>query len=221
MSPGSISQLIESDEPALRVRFDGPLPPPAERYWRGPVLHDFDGYTWRRTHAASSRQPTLASAEPAVSGHRLRYEVTLEPNQHNVLIALELPRGHPPANVPLAFETFDYQLIDPTPNRSRDQYRLESYPRHRNTGAAAAARTAARSAHAAHRNPRSAGARAYAARGGQRAIAPTSKAVLDYLRKRRLRVHASPAAAGLDSVDDLLFRTREGFCGTTPRRSRC
>ncbi|HEV7432099.1 MAG TPA: DUF3488 domain-containing protein, partial [Steroidobacteraceae bacterium] len=42
MTPGDIARLVESDEPALRVRFAGALPPARERYWRGPVLHDFD-----------------------------------------------------------------------------------------------------------------------------------------------------------------------------------
>ena len=48
MSPGGISDLSISEAIVFRVRFDGPPPPPQQRYWRGPVLHDFDGYTWRR-----------------------------------------------------------------------------------------------------------------------------------------------------------------------------
>ena len=60
MSPGSISRLIESDEPALRVRFDGPLPPREQRYWRGPVLHQFDGNSWSRMHADLGEPPRLA-----------------------------------------------------------------------------------------------------------------------------------------------------------------
>ncbi len=59
MSPGSISELSVSEEIAFRVRFDGPPPPTAQRYWRGPVLHDFDGYTWRRRH-----QPGHARSTP-------------------------------------------------------------------------------------------------------------------------------------------------------------
>ena len=50
MEPGAISQLSQSAEIAFRVRFDGPLPPPAQRYWRGPVLTDFDGRRWTRPH---------------------------------------------------------------------------------------------------------------------------------------------------------------------------
>src|SRR5690606_19412770 len=59
MSPGSISDLAVSDAIAFRVRFDDTAPPPPLRYWRGPVLHDFDGNTWRNEggFVASPRQP--------------------------------------------------------------------------------------------------------------------------------------------------------------------
>ena len=52
MTPGSIQKLVSSYAPAFRVRFAGAVPPAEERYWRGPVLHDFDGRTWRRLRTA-------------------------------------------------------------------------------------------------------------------------------------------------------------------------
>ncbi|HMD59601.1 MAG TPA: DUF3488 domain-containing protein, partial [Steroidobacteraceae bacterium] len=64
MSPGSISSLFESDEPAFRVRFDNALPPPEQRYWRGPVLHDFDGYTWRRRGGGFNGTPEMQYLGP-------------------------------------------------------------------------------------------------------------------------------------------------------------
>ncbi len=133
MSPGSIAHLYESDAPALRVRFDGPLPPPDERYWRGPVLHDFDGYTWRRRPGALGPPPPLQYSGPAY-----HYQVTLEPNEHSVLIALELPQGRP-STIP-AFETFDRQLITPRPVQRAVSYRLVSYPQHRSTAPAVCVR---------------------------------------------------------------------------------
>ncbi len=62
MSPGSISELSNSEEIAFSVRFDGAAPPEAQRYWRGPVLHDFDGYTWRRRQGAKRAAATANSA---------------------------------------------------------------------------------------------------------------------------------------------------------------
>ncbi len=68
MSPGDISELSLQSTVAFRVRFDGAAPPPAERYWRGPVLHDFDGYTWR---AATRLLPGPPAAPVRGSGVRL------------------------------------------------------------------------------------------------------------------------------------------------------
>ena len=49
MAPGIISELSLSDAVAFRVDFDGSVPPPWLRYWRGPVLSDFDGRGWTMT----------------------------------------------------------------------------------------------------------------------------------------------------------------------------
>src|SRR5436305_6796206 len=46
MSPGDLSQLALSDAIAFRAAFEGESPPQPLRYWRGPVLWDFDGRTW-------------------------------------------------------------------------------------------------------------------------------------------------------------------------------
>ena len=48
VSPGSIQQLLESDEVVFRAQFDELAPPVEERYWRALVLESTDGRTWRR-----------------------------------------------------------------------------------------------------------------------------------------------------------------------------
>jgi protein-glutamine gamma-glutamyltransferase len=119
LSPGSISRLSESDEVAMRVRFAGALPAPSERYWRGPVMHQFDGYTWRRRPSLGTRAPKL---QPA--GHVYHYEVSLEPNRHGALLALELPTGELP---PFSDLTEDYQLLSYRPINQPRSYSLTSY----------------------------------------------------------------------------------------------
>ncbi len=94
MSPGDIDQLALSDDVAFRVHFASATPPSAELYWRGPVMHDFDGRTWRRSHFDSPSAPPLQPQGPAY-----RYTVSLEPHQHSWIFALDWPsqwnlRGH-------------------------------------------------------------------------------------------------------------------------------
>ncbi|HXL97183.1 MAG TPA: DUF3488 domain-containing protein, partial [Steroidobacteraceae bacterium] len=174
MSPGSISQLTQSGDPALRVRFDAAVPPAAERYWRGPVLHVFDGYTWRRQHAQVDRAPRLQ-----YQGHAYSYQITLEPNQHNVLIALELPRGLPD-ELPNTFVTFDYQLIAPAPTDRAISYRLLSYPQHRSLDPLSPAARRLDLQMPPKRNPRSAELAA-SLRQQAGSDAGLVEAVLDYL----------------------------------------
>jgi transglutaminase-like putative cysteine protease len=206
MSPGSISQLTQSGEPALRARFDAALPPAAERYWRGPVLHVFDGYTWRRQHAQVDSAPRLQ-----YQGQGYSYQITLEPNEHHVLIALELPQG-PPEELPNTLSTFDYQLITAAPLERAVSYRLQSYPQHGSLDALSPAARRLDLQLPAQRNPRSVEL-AQSLRARAASDSDFIDAVLDYLRHGGFTYTLEPPLLDLNSVDDLLFRTREGFCG--------
>ena len=90
MSPGSISMLTSSYEVAFRAHFEGPPPPPQERYWRGPVLHEFDGFTWRRS------MRSLAQVAPLqYLGTAYRYRLSMEPSSQRWWFALDTPTGSP------------------------------------------------------------------------------------------------------------------------------
>lgn len=88
MAPGSISELSLSDAVAFRVSFDGAPPRRDERYWRGPVLSLFNGREWLAL-------PPRPGGELARGGRAIRYTVTLEPNDHRWLFALDLPSSLP------------------------------------------------------------------------------------------------------------------------------
>jgi transglutaminase-like putative cysteine protease len=206
MSPGSISRLVESDEPALRVRADGLLPPPSLRYWRGPVLHDFDGYTWRRRRGPIGEAPELE-----YSGASYRYEVTLEPNAHQVLIGLEMPR--PDAQLlQLARSTFDYQLIAPALLDRPLHYQMESFPHFHSTAQLGAAARRLDLNLPANRNPRSVEL-AHTLRAQANSDSAFVDAVLDYFRRGNFEYTLTPPLLDFNSIDDLLFRSHEGFCG--------
>ncbi|MET0683623.1 MAG: DUF3488 domain-containing protein, partial [Casimicrobiaceae bacterium] len=89
MAPGAISELSLSDAVAFRVDFDGPVPPPWLRYWRGPVLTDFDGREWTMSGRRSTG--SFVRSEGAV----VIYTVTLEPHWKPWLFALDLPGSLP------------------------------------------------------------------------------------------------------------------------------
>ena len=204
MSPGSIAHLYESDAPALRVRFDGSPPPPGERYWRGPVLHDFDGYTWRRRPMALGAPPPLQFSGPAY-----HYQVTLEPDEQNVLIALAMPQATP-STLP-SFRTFDYQLITRRPVMRAVTYRLVSYPKYRSTAPLSPLVRQMDLWYPPGRNPRTVQL-ARRLRAGVSDDAAFVTATLDYLRHGSFEYTLTPPRLGVNSVDDLLFRTRAGFC---------
>ncbi|RYI99360.1 MAG: DUF3488 domain-containing protein, partial [Acetobacteraceae bacterium] len=87
MSPGSWGELMNDDTPAARVEFFGPVPSPQDMYWRGPVLWDFDGRTWRMARRLQAYP--AAAMRPASAGWD--YQVSLEPTDDRQLIALDLP----------------------------------------------------------------------------------------------------------------------------------
>jgi protein-glutamine gamma-glutamyltransferase len=204
MSPGSISELTNSYDPVFRVHFAGAVPPPQERYWRGPVLHDFDGYTWQHTHGQPYRQRPLQYL-----GTPYRYSVTLVPDSNKWWFALDTVTGSPDKRVVF---TYDYDLIASEPVTQPTTYDALSYT---HTESAESLSTLARRRETAlplDRNPRT---RQLAAR--LRAQAPSDaefvRAVIDLFHTGGFEYSVTPPKLDLDSVDDFLFRTRTGFCG--------
>jgi transglutaminase-like putative cysteine protease len=204
MDPGSIAELSQLDDPALRVRFDGPVPPSVERYWRGPVLHDFDGHSWRTRPGFFVRRPALS-----YSGTSYRYSIELEPGSLDVLPALELPEGTLPE---FALLTADYQLVMPRPPGAVTSYTLSSRTSHRSTDSLAETARRVDLALPRGRNPR-----AIALALSLRAHAPDERAfigaVLEQFGRGDFVYTLTPQRLGADPVDEFLFDTRAGFCG--------
>ncbi len=202
MSPGTISQLSLSDAIAFRAEFAGEPPPAAQRYWRGPVLNDFDGRSWR------ARRPALAG-EPAYtpSGPTLAYRLTLEAHNPRWLLALDYAdRGL--SGVRYAS---DFQLLAEQPVRSRSRFDLRSRPDSLVGRQESTATLTAALALPATGNPR---ARALAAELAAGTDSP--RAVLErtvaHFRGGAYAYTLSPQLLAGDSVDGFLFDSREGFC---------
>lgn len=202
MSPGDVSELSISGAVAFRARFFGATPPHAQRYWRGPVLHEFDGRTWRQP-----RTPFLQQ-EVAASGPTYQYEVMLEPHQRRWIFALDIPTRWPARQ---AMRASDLQLWSDRPIATLSSFRLESATAYTVSGRLPYAMRAADLRLPNGRNPRSVAlAREMRERTGsdQAFIA----AVLAKFRDEEYFYTLEPPRLQLNSIDDFLFTTRRGFC---------
>jgi protein-glutamine gamma-glutamyltransferase len=201
MSPGNISRLAQSDAIAFRAEFDGESPPQRLRYWRGPVLWDFDGRTW----SLGANRPVEF---PAPSGGSMiyRYDVVLEPHNRTWLFSLETAASLPEGASMMA----DGQIIAAAPIRSRIRYAMASMP----DGAQPPEdRSALRRA---LRLPPDFNPRALAlAREWRESSGSDSEIVaraIAFLREGDFGYTLEPLPLGHHSVDEFLFETRAGFC---------
>jgi len=203
MAPGEIQSLIESDEVAFRVRFNGPVPPSDELYWRGPVLAHFDGRRWE----AGWRPAGGATAELGEPVYN--YEITLEAQRRPWLLALDLPgRNGLPQDSTL---TADYQLVAGGAVKERRVYQLSSHTHYRlQTELTDAQRHLFLQLPPAS-NPRT---RALAQQWRQQGLddAAVVKAALEMFRGKNFFYTTHPPVLGRNGIDEFLFDTHRGFC---------
>ena len=206
MSPGSLSELILSDELVMRAEFEDAIPPPHWRYWRGPVLESFDGRTWRHLPSRIQGAPTYT---PQGVQFRYRLERQPDPGGQRWLLAMDFPA----AGVAGArYSSEDFTLLAARATSAPRSLNLQAWPqtpvgvnlRHYHVQRSLVL--------PARGNPRTralaAELRAQAAGEKARIVALAS----DFFRTSKLQYTLTPAPLGNDSVDEFLFETREGFC---------
>jgi protein-glutamine gamma-glutamyltransferase len=204
MSPGSIGDLALSDAVAFRAEFKTGIPPMRQLYWRGLVLDEFDGHTWR---AAEIRQGALRASALQTAGTPSEYRITLEPHNRRWLFVLEMP-SQIPETAKLAPA---YQLRSAQPIEARMRYDAVSYLQYR-AGVDAAASELAANLKLPAGNPHTLEMAQELRRnaGGAQAVA---QQVLAFIREQPFRYTLSPPLLTTDNpVDEFLFTTRSGFC---------
>lgn len=204
MSPGDIGELALSDEIAFRVHFFGSTPPSGERYWRGPVLHDFDGRQWSRGEVRTTRPGALRHTGPAY-----QYRTTLEPSIHGWIFALDWPSQW---DLPSGFLTPDYTLMQADGVARALDVAATSYT-HGDTEAPLSDSARGRDlALPDDRNPRTRKL-ALQLRAQYPDDADLIDAVLNKFRHEQYFYTLNPPQLGNDSVDEFLFDSKRGFCG--------
>ena len=202
MSPGSMSKLTLSESVAFRVTFIGQRPTREQMYWRGPVLWDFDGRTWKRGRNATLQQPRLDKFSQPVN-----YTVTLEPHNKPWLFALDMPFR---ISIPADFAP-DFQVLNRGPVNTRLRYNATSVMGYlANLDEPPQQMRRALSLPEGF-NPRT---RQLAAEWRAQNIGDEAviKNALSYFNKNAFEYTLEPPPLGINSVDDFLFDTRKGFC---------
>jgi protein-glutamine gamma-glutamyltransferase len=203
MTPGNIAQLIKSEALAFRVQFEGELPPYRTLYWRGPVMVDFDGATWKMRPYASQGRTDHARRERPV-----RYTVTLEPHNKSWLFGLDVP-GTVPAGTTLLS---DMQMRYRRAVAERMRYEMTSYVDYRFGQDANLAQLTAALRFDEERNPRTVAlGREWAAENPDpRAI--LAKAAVLYNSGSFSYTLEPPLLERTHPFDDFLFKSKQGFC---------
>lgn len=214
MQVGQIARLVLDDGIALRVRFDGPPPPQSQLYFRGPVLSDFNGIEWRPLR--SSFPPDMApTANLAVRGDPVGYELTLEPHQRRWLLTLDAATLAPEAAGLSASMTPELQWVAAAPVTQLLRYRAQSFTDFRHGPLEASVALQDELTLPPGYNPRTLALavelRAQHGAGPQNAPALVN-AVLDRLRTGGYQYTLEPGEYGANTADEFWFDKRAGFC---------
>ncbi len=220
MEVGNVAQLALDEGIAMRVRFDGPPPPRNTLYFRGPVLANFDGRSWRPLYPTPGTLPPpgqIARRAPVeLLGDPVRYTITLEPNNRPWLLTLDVAGTAPDVPGTMPVPTPEMQWMLPGPVTDLLRYTAESHVDWRQ-GPVASGRTLPleyRELPPAL-NPRTLQLatelmRASPARPEDKW--PLVQAALERLRTGGYFYTLDPGVYGTHTADEFWFDRKEGFC---------
>lgn len=202
VSPGTISNLAKDDSVALRAEFLDPSPRKDQLYWRGPVYELYNGQDWLQRSIWRSFPDNL---QVEYQGRVVRYRTTVEPHGSPWVLALDTFAG---GSTQVRY-TANYQAIV-RPIAVRQRFELQAVldattGRNENSQVLALQLQLP-----AQGNPR---ARALAE--SWKTLPPERRvqAALNFLRSGGFSYTLTPPLlSGPNSIDDLLFGTKQGFC---------
>ncbi|MCP3868424.1 MAG: DUF3488 domain-containing transglutaminase family protein [Gammaproteobacteria bacterium] len=202
ITPGSISRLVRSGEPAFRVEFEADqIPTQNQRYWRGPVLWDTDGKNW-----VAGEQIRETVQDYQVRGEAIRYSVTLEPTDGKWLFVLDLPYELPDQST----LTPDFQLVRNDLRDQRVRYSASSYLSYA-TGSLSSQQRMRGLQLPNNVTPR---IRELARHWRQESGSDGAlvNRALDYFNEQPFHYTLYPELLEENPIDEFLFESRRGFC---------
>ncbi|TAM45001.1 MAG: DUF3488 domain-containing protein [Burkholderiaceae bacterium] len=218
MQVGNIASLALDDSIVMRIRFEGPVPPQPDLYFRGPVLTVFDGREWRpraQVTATGFAPRPRAPADLQVFGKAIPYEVTLEPTNRPWLFVLDAADQKPHLPGYELTMTPDLQWRTDRPLTDIVRYRATSHVDFREGPQRTTASLQDDVELPAGFNPRTVALAAAIRRDPHYAHADTAalvNLVLGRLRTGGYVYTLEPGVYGPNSADEFWFDRKQGFC---------
>ena len=134
MEVGNMANLALDESIAFRVHFEDKRPAQREMYFRGPVLSEFDGRSWRPLLPRLSQRfppPRLGDPQLVGLGPGIAYELTLEPNNRPWLLTLDATTTPPSAPGLETAMTSELQWVTSRPVVDLLRYRAISHVNYR------------------------------------------------------------------------------------------
>ena len=204
LEPGSISDLGLSPERVFRVKFKGEIPPPEQRYWRGPTYSYTDGKRW--THENDYNINPFQEA-PHFSGKAYQYTVLMEPQNQNWVFAMDLPSEFS-GNLQ---QNGTYQLTSLEPPNTRAEYQITSHPAY-NTGQISTSEYGENLQLPPDSVAPEINALVTKLHGFDQPPEVFINALLQHFRKEDFHYTLKPPLMEEHPIETFLFKTRYGFC---------
>jgi transglutaminase-like putative cysteine protease len=194
-----------SNEVAFRVVFDADIPPRQQLYWRGLVLHRFNGRSWTG-NAISGVFRANRSVE--YIGSPVGYQITMEPTSQQWVYALDVAYEWSIDKTGMGRQQ---QLTRDEPIDQRMSFHAVSYPQYRIDSA-----REARADDYFLQLPKGRNNRTSLLAKEMRAAAGNDELYIDNVMRMfnetEFYYTLEPPALGSSPVDQFLFETRQGFC---------
>ena len=214
IAPEDITRLAQSGERVFRATFDNE--PPQALYWRVLVHEWFDGHTWNVSPTLASWFSAAKTAGSRVAGRfqpprwqgtPIHYELLPDPNNQHWIFALERSVADSDELVMSPYQG----LFSRLPLTQAKQFSLSYYPQ---AAAASVLPPQERSLNLQlprGGNPQSRDlARQW--REQSHSDAEVAQRAMAFYRDQGLTYTLTPPALTGDSLDQLLFSTKQGFC---------
>ncbi len=196
---GDLSKLVFNDETAFRVEFKGPVPAQNLLYWRGVVFWNFNGNSWDTTLKIPKNRKFIQGKNP------VEYNITLEPHSKLRIFSLDVPAFSPGRTKMLG----DFTLMLKRPLKKKFRYHLKSYTSYSTGGFQFWEDAALQLPPFGNKKARLLASRWKIESSSSEDI--VEKAVL-FFKENNFKYNLKPSDVRSDSIDNFLFRTKNGFC---------